>query len=106
MGHSDCRLPELYIFVYSKKVIQYVRSHANGQPLKGRRGRPTQRGKNLYEDHQGDNDHQNVRVALIRRVNARLRLALQNAKGANMPKDNIDRAIKKASELMRKRIIK
>ncbi len=29
--------------------------------------------------------------------NARLRLAIQNAKGANMPKDNIDRAIKKAS---------
>lgn len=29
--------------------------------------------------------------------NPRLRLALQNAKGANMPKDNIDRAIKKAS---------
>ena len=28
--------------------------------------------------------------------NARLRLAIQNAKGANMPKDNIDRAIKKA----------
>jgi YebC/PmpR family DNA-binding regulatory protein len=28
--------------------------------------------------------------------NARLRLAVQNAKGANMPKDNIDRAIKKA----------
>ena len=25
--------------------------------------------------------------------NARLRLAIQNAKGANMPKDNIDRAI-------------
>jgi YebC/PmpR family DNA-binding regulatory protein len=30
-------------------------------------------------------------------ANARLRLAIQNAKGANMPKDNIDRAIKKAS---------
>ena len=29
--------------------------------------------------------------------NPRLRLALQNAKGQNMPKDNIDRAIKKAS---------
>lgn len=29
--------------------------------------------------------------------NARLRLAIQNAKGANMPKDNIERAIKKAS---------
>jgi YebC/PmpR family DNA-binding regulatory protein len=29
--------------------------------------------------------------------NARLRLAVQNAKGANMPKDNIDRAIKKAT---------
>lgn len=29
--------------------------------------------------------------------NARLRLAIQNAKGANMPKDNIDRAIKKAA---------
>ena len=29
-------------------------------------------------------------------TNARLRLAVQNAKGANMPKDNIDRAIKKA----------
>ncbi len=28
--------------------------------------------------------------------NAQLRLAVQNAKGANMPKDNIDRAIKKA----------
>jgi YebC/PmpR family DNA-binding regulatory protein len=32
-----------------------------------------------------------------REANARLRLAIQNAKGANMPKDNIDRAIKKAS---------
>jgi YebC/PmpR family DNA-binding regulatory protein len=30
-------------------------------------------------------------------MNARLRLAIQNAKGANMPKDNIERAIKKAS---------
>jgi len=30
-------------------------------------------------------------------ANARLRLAVQNAKGANMPKDNIDRAIKKAT---------
>jgi YebC/PmpR family DNA-binding regulatory protein len=29
-------------------------------------------------------------------TNSRLRLAVQNAKGANMPKDNIDRAIKKA----------
>jgi len=28
--------------------------------------------------------------------NAKLRLAIQNAKGVNMPKDNIDRAIKKA----------
>src|SRR5512145_2679069 len=28
--------------------------------------------------------------------NARLRLAIQNAKGANMPKDNNERAIKKA----------
>jgi YebC/PmpR family DNA-binding regulatory protein len=29
--------------------------------------------------------------------NARLRLAVQNAKGVNMPKDNIERAIKKAT---------
>ena len=29
--------------------------------------------------------------------NPRLRLAIQNARGANMPKDNIERAIKKAS---------
>ncbi|MBS3808459.1 MAG: YebC/PmpR family DNA-binding transcriptional regulator [Bacteroidales bacterium] len=29
--------------------------------------------------------------------NSRLRMALQNAKGVNMPKDNIERAIKKAS---------
>lgn len=29
--------------------------------------------------------------------NSRLRLAIQNAKGANMPKDNIERAIKKAT---------
>lgn len=29
-------------------------------------------------------------------LNPRLRLAVQNAKGANMPKDNIERAIKKA----------
>ena len=29
-------------------------------------------------------------------TNPRLRLAIQNAKGANMPKDNIERAIKKA----------
>ena len=29
--------------------------------------------------------------------NPRLRLAIQNAKGVNMPKENIDRAIKKAS---------
>ena len=28
--------------------------------------------------------------------NSRLRLAIQNAKGVNMPKDNIERAIKKA----------
>jgi len=31
-------------------------------------------------------------------ANPRLRLALQNAKGANMPKDNIDRAINKADK--------
>jgi YebC/PmpR family DNA-binding regulatory protein len=31
-----------------------------------------------------------------RDTNSRLRLAIQNAKGANMPKDNIERAIKKA----------
>lgn len=30
-------------------------------------------------------------------ANPRLRLAIQNAKGVNMPKENIDRAIKKAS---------
>ncbi len=30
-------------------------------------------------------------------ANPRLRLAIQNAKGANMPKDNIERAIKKAT---------
>lgn len=30
-------------------------------------------------------------------MNPRLRLAIQNAKGANMPKDNIERAIKKGS---------
>jgi YebC/PmpR family DNA-binding regulatory protein len=30
-------------------------------------------------------------------TNARLRLAIQNAKGANMPKENIDRAINKGS---------
>jgi YebC/PmpR family DNA-binding regulatory protein len=30
--------------------------------------------------------------------NASLRLAIQNAKGSNMPKDNIDRAIKKATD--------
>ena len=30
-------------------------------------------------------------------ANPRLRMAVQNAKGANMPKDNIDRAIKKAT---------
>src|SRR6056297_1717011 len=29
--------------------------------------------------------------------NTRLRMALQNAKGVNMPKDNVERAIKKAS---------
>ncbi|TAE47742.1 MAG: YebC/PmpR family DNA-binding transcriptional regulator [Cytophagia bacterium] len=29
-------------------------------------------------------------------VNARLRLAVQNARGANMPKENIERAVKKA----------
>jgi len=31
-------------------------------------------------------------------TNARLRAAVQNAKAANMPKDNVERAIKKASE--------
>lgn len=30
-------------------------------------------------------------------ANIRLRMAIQNARGANMPKDNIDRAIKKAA---------
>ena len=30
--------------------------------------------------------------------NSRLRAVIQNAKAANMPKDNVDRAIKKASE--------
>ncbi|HVN56867.1 MAG TPA: YebC/PmpR family DNA-binding transcriptional regulator [Bacteroidales bacterium] len=30
-------------------------------------------------------------------LNPRLRLAIQNAKGANMPKDNIERALKKAT---------
>ncbi len=31
-------------------------------------------------------------------LNARLRVVIQNAKAANMPKDNVERAIKKASE--------
>jgi len=31
-------------------------------------------------------------------TNARLRAVIQNAKAANMPKDNVERAIKKASE--------
>ena len=31
-------------------------------------------------------------------ANPRLRLAIANAKGANMPKDNINRAIKKATD--------
>lgn len=31
-------------------------------------------------------------------INARLRAVIQNAKAANMPKDNVERAIKKASE--------
>ena len=31
-------------------------------------------------------------------TNSRLRAVIQNAKAANMPKDNIERAIKKASE--------
>jgi YebC/PmpR family DNA-binding regulatory protein len=31
-------------------------------------------------------------------LNARLRLAIQNAKGVNMPKENIERAIKKAAD--------
>lgn len=31
-------------------------------------------------------------------MNPRLRLAVQNAKGANMPKDNVERAIKKADQ--------
>ena len=31
------------------------------------------------------------------KMNARLRLAIQNARAENMPKDNVDRAIKKAS---------
>ena len=30
--------------------------------------------------------------------NARLRAVIQNAKAANMPKDNVERAIKKASD--------
>ena len=31
-------------------------------------------------------------------TNSRLRAVIQNAKAANMPKDNVERAIKKASE--------
>ena len=31
-------------------------------------------------------------------TNSRLRVIIQNAKAANMPKDNVERAIKKASE--------
>lgn len=31
-------------------------------------------------------------------ANTRLRAAIQNAKAANMPKDNIERAIKKATD--------
>ena len=37
------------------------------------------------------------KAAAIPNLMPRLRLAVQNAKGANMPKDNIDRAIKKAT---------
>ena len=31
-------------------------------------------------------------------INSRLRAVIQNAKAANMPKENVDRAIKKASD--------
>ena len=31
-------------------------------------------------------------------INSRLRAVIQNAKAANMPKDNVERAIKKASD--------
>ena len=38
--------------------------------------------------------------------NARLRAVIQNAKAANMPKDNVERAIKKASVFVTKKTLK
>ena len=38
--------------------------------------------------------------------NSRLRAVIQNAKAANMPKENVERAIKKASEAAKKSLIK
>ena len=39
-------------------------------------------------------------------TNARLRAVIQNAKAANMPKDNVERAIKKASEEAKSSLVK
>ena len=78
------------------EIIQYMSGHNKWSTIKRKKGAvDAKRGKIFTKiikeiiiaakEGGGDPDS-----------NARLRLAIQNAKGANMPKDNIERAIKKA----------
>ena len=89
-------LKKYLILHHEIKTISYMSGHSKWSTIKRKKGAiDAKRGKIFTKiikeiiiaakDGGGDPD-----------TNSRLRLAIQNAKGANMPKDNIDRAIKKA----------
>jgi transcriptional/translational regulatory protein YebC/TACO1 len=93
-------MKELFNFAVSLINIDSMSGHSKWSTIKRKKGAiDAKRGKKftkiikeiLIAAKEGGSDPE---------ANARLRLAIQNAKGANMPKDNIDRAIKKLPEQM------
>jgi YebC/PmpR family DNA-binding regulatory protein len=90
-------MKELFKFAAIKPIFQGMSGHSKWSTIKRKKGAiDAKRGKIftkiikeiIIAAKEGGSDPE---------TNARLRLAVQNAKGANMPKDNIERAIKKAS---------
>lgn len=92
-------LQSLYFVTFAKLKSGYMSGHSKWSKIKRKKGANDQkRGKEfsrvvkeisvaVKEGGNSDPD-----------FNPRLRTAIQNAKGVNMPKDNIERAIKKAAE--------
>lgn len=90
-------MKELFNFAFCIIKINNMSGHSKWSTIKRKKGAiDAKRGKKftkiikeiIIAAKEGGGDAES---------NARLRLAVQNAKGANMPKDNIDRAIKKAT---------